>query len=326
MPIWCHSGVNYKCVFLFCVCVCGLRSVSIQWKIDQRKERMRWGVLCFILLWNLFWAVFLFFFFLLVDRRERAVSSLVYHYDEWPCCGLVTSPAELNQQTTWSPERVGPGLDGNLFSRSSCSSVKLCRLSLTIFISPHRPFFSPCLFPSLFARPYSRTQWHLMPSRTRARAKGPILFSHLFLSFFFFPLAYCMYLTTFKTQQDSLNLVLTRLHLFVLSLPLLLLLFLWVVLFFTLFFSSLKHLTNQITNCPETDTMGTNSIGMYTLKQSHKTRNRLFFVSSFSFRFLFIILSSSFLLLLEFGDNISGFFFLLLFSFFIDMLLKLWGG
>lgn len=204
------------------------------------------------------------FFFLLVSGPSRegcqfTCLSLRRVALLWSChitCWV--EPADNLKPGTRGP---GSWRESLLFSRSSCSSVKLCRLSLTIFISPHRPFFPSCLFPSLFARPYSRTQWHLMPSRTRARAKGPILFSHLFLSFFFSPLAYCIYLTTFKTQQDSLNLVLTRLHLFVLSLPLLLLLFLWVVLFFILFFSSLKHLTNQITNCPETDTMGTKQHG-----------------------------------------------------------------
>ena len=64
-----------------------LHKVSTMERRPKGEEEEEVEVLCGIL-------------FFLADRRERAVSSLVYHYDEWPCCGLVTSPAELGQQTT----------------------------------------------------------------------------------------------------------------------------------------------------------------------------------------------------------------------------------
>lgn len=96
-----HSRVNYKCFSFFCVWIT-LGVYSVKNRPKEKKERMRWGGggSVFHSCMEFFFVEFPFFPFLLVDRRERAVSSLVYHYDEWPCCGLVTSPAELNQQTT----------------------------------------------------------------------------------------------------------------------------------------------------------------------------------------------------------------------------------
>lgn len=141
---------------------------------------------------------------------------------------------------------------------------------------------------------------------------GPILFPFflfcLFLNYGYF--------TTFKTQQDSLNLVLTWLHL--------LSLFCWCccVILYSLF-SSLKHLTNQITNCPATDTMGTNSIGMHTFKQSHKNTTVSLIFFFFFIIFLFIVFSFLFALLffcflLKFCEN-----FFFFFSIFTDRL-KIW--
>lgn len=146
------------------------------------------------------------FFFLLVSGPSRegcqfTCLSLRRVALLWSChitCWV--EPADNLKPGTRGP---GSWRESLLFSRSSCSSVKLCRLSLTIFISPHRPFFPSCLFPSLFARPYSRTQWHLMPSRTRARAKGPILFSHLFLSFFS-PLWHIVYISQHLRHNRTL--------------------------------------------------------------------------------------------------------------------------
>jgi uncharacterized membrane protein len=89
--------------FFVCVCVCvcvwiTLGVYSVKNRPKKRKNEM--GGFVFHSFVEFVLSCIPFFFFLLVDRRERAVSSLVYHYDEWPCCGLVTSPAELNQQTT----------------------------------------------------------------------------------------------------------------------------------------------------------------------------------------------------------------------------------
>ena len=241
-----------------------------------------------------FWLDSLFFPFLLVDRRERAVSSLVYHYDEWPCCGLVTSPAELNQQTTWNPERAGHGSWRESCSLSLFLSVVLCYGS-TLQVVPYHFYSSSSSSSFFFPSCLSSISFllHLpahIPGRIdtwcqagRARAKGPVPFSHLFLSLF--P-PYTLWISQHLRHNRTLwiwywlDYICLRYRCrccyccFV------------VVLFFILFFPSLKHLTNQITNCPETDTMGTNSIGMHTLKQSHKTQSRLFLSS---FLFIFII-------------------------------------
>lgn len=146
-----------------------------------------------------------------------------------------------------------------------------------------------------------------MPSWTSARANRPRAHSLSFPFFLFCLFLNYGYFTTFKTQQDSLNLVLTWLHL--------LSLFCWCccVILYSLF-SSLKHLTNQITNCPATDTMGTNSIGMHTFKQSHK--NTTISLISFFFYYYFLIYRLLFLVcpslffcfLLKFCENFFLFF------------------